>query len=62
MEFGEMECRRERDWTHLRSVLLLLGFLAHLLETYTRTGKDYCFDIYTSYKCVEKTHADIPVF
>ena len=38
MELGQMGCFGQRRWAHLRHLLLLLGFLAHLLGPYTRGG------------------------
>lgn len=38
MELGQLGCFGQRHWTHLCNLLLLLGFLAHLLETYTSRG------------------------
>ena len=35
MELWQLGCFGQRHWTHLCNLLLLLGFLAHLLETYT---------------------------
>ena len=50
VELGHMGCFGQRHWTHLCNLLLLLGFLAHLLETYPRRGIEQSSQSATSHE------------
>ena len=40
MELGQIGCFGQRHWTQLCNLLLLLGFLAHLLGPHTQRGTE----------------------